>query len=224
MRTLILSDNAMADASPLASLLQLRTLYLDRNPVADLSVLSPLFCAHDALHSGRGDRGLCSRRPAKSAARLPHIQRQRRRGPRPVSRRAGLHRIGRIARPFGPRHHGHFRAPGCSSCASSISNNPIADISTLALLPKLTSLDLSATGRSDLDNELLSSLRSLSYLKLENNDGVTAEGIDALQSALPSCQIVHEPKYYTVVFGDQSFSSDASDDGGRSGAHNALRH
>ncbi len=46
---------------------------------------------------------------------------------------------------------------------------------------------------------------SLSYLKLENNDGVTAEGIDALQSALPSCQIVHEPKYYTVVFGDQSF-------------------
>ena len=40
---------------------------------------------------------------------------------------------------------------------------------------------------------------------------VTAEGIDALQSALPSCQIVHEPKYYTVVFGDQSFSSDASD-------------
>ena len=34
---------------------------------------------------------------------------------------------------------------------------------------------------------------------------------DALQSALPSCQIVHEPKYYTVVFGDQSFSSDASD-------------
>ena len=101
---------------------------------------------------------------------------------------------------------------GCSELRElNLSNNPIADISTLALLPKLTSLDLSATGRSDLDNELLSSLRSLSYLKLENNDGVTAEGIDALQSALPSCQIVHEPKYYTVVFGDQSFSSDASD-------------
>ena len=67
-------------------------------------------------------------------------------------------------------------------------------------------------GSGILGGKALSGLLETDYLKqLTNNDGVTAEGIDALQSALPSCQIVHEPKYYTVVFGDQSFSSDASD-------------
>ena len=213
LRTLILSDNAMADASPLASLSQLRTLYLDRNPVADLSVLSPLFCAHDALHSGRGDRGLCARRPAKALPGCRIFSDSVVKGSRPVSL-GGLDFTESVeSLDLSGRGITDISAlSGCSELRElNLSNNPIADISTLALLPKLTSLDLSATGRSDLDNELLSSLRSLSYLKLENNDGVTAEGIDALQSALPSCQIVHEPKYYTVVFGDQSFSSDASD-------------
>ncbi len=84
LRTLILSDNAMADASPLASLSQLRTLYLDRNPVADLPS-SRRFCTHDALHSGRGDRGLCTRRPAKALPGCRIFSDSVVKGSRPVS-------------------------------------------------------------------------------------------------------------------------------------------
>ena len=213
LRTLILSDNAMADASPLASLSQLRTLYLDRNPVADLSVLSPLSALTTLSIQGVeiADYVLEDLQKALPGCRI--FSDSVVKGSRPVSL-GGLDFTESVeSLDLSGRGITDISAlSGCSELRElNLSNNPIADISTLALLPKLTSLDLSATGRSDLDNELLSSLRSLSYLKLENNDGVTAEGIDALQSALPSCQIVHEPKYYTVVFGDQSFSSDASD-------------
>ena len=218
LRTLILSDNAMADASPLASLSQLRTLYLDRNPVADLSVLSPLSALTTLSIQGVeiADYVLEDLQKALPGCRI--FSDSVVKGSRPVSL-GGLDFTESVeSLDLSGRGITDISAlSGCSELRElNLSNNPIADISTLALLPKLTSLDLSATGRSDLDNELLSSLRSLSYLKLENNDDVTAEGIDALQSALPSCQIVHEPKYYTV--------GRLRCDGGRTGAHNALRH
>ena len=70
-------------------------------------IRSPTFpSSRRSLHSRRSPfRAWRSRtmysKTCKSAARLPHIQRQRREGlASGVSRRAGLHRIGRIARPF----------------------------------------------------------------------------------------------------------------------------
>ena len=183
LRTLILSDNAMADASPLASLSQLRTLYLDRNPVADLSVLSPLSALTTLSIQGVeiADYVLEDLRKALPGCRI--FSDSVVKGSRPVSL-GGLDFTESVeSLDLSGRGITDISAlSGCSELRElNLSNNPIADISTLALLPKLTSLDLSATGRSDLDNELLSSLRSLSYLKLENNDGITAEGIDALQ-------------------------------------------
>ena len=213
LRTLVLSDNAITDAAPLASLSQLRTLYLDRNPVSDLSVLSSLSSLTTLSLQGVEIMDYVLEDLQKALPGCRVFSDGVVKGSRPVSL-GGLDFTESVeSLDLSGRGITDISAlSGCSELRElNLSNNPIADVSALALLPKLTSLDLSATGRSDLDNDLLSSLRSLAYLNLENNDGVTAEGIDALQSALPNCQIVHEPKYYTVVFGGQSFSSDASD-------------
>ena len=213
LRTLVLSDNAITDAAPLASLTQLRTLYLDRNPVADLSALSSLTALTTLSIQGVeiADYVLEDLQKALPGCRV--FSDSVVKGSRPVSL-GGLD-FTESVKSLDLSGRGITDISALSGCSElrelNLSNNPIADVSVLALLPKLTSLNLSATGRSDLDNELFSSLRSLAYLNLENNDGITAEGIDALQAALPSCQIVHEPKYYTVIFGEQSFSSDAYD-------------
>ncbi len=213
LRTLVLSDNAITDVTPLASLTQLRTLYLDRNPIADLSALSSLTALTTLSIQGVeiADYVLEDLQKALPGCRV--FSDSVVKGSRPVSL-GGLDFTESVeSLDLSGRGITDISAlSGCSELRElNLSNNPISDISVLALLPRLTSLNLSATGRSDLDNELFSSLRSLAYLNLENNDGITAEGIDALQSMLPNCQIVHEPKYYTVIFGEQSFSSDAYD-------------
>lgn len=213
LRTLILSDNLITDVTPLASLAALRTLYLDRNPVGDLTPLAALSSLTTLSLQGVeiADYALEDLQSALPGCRV--FSDSVVKGSRPVSL-GGLDFTESVETlDLSGRGITDISAlTGCTELRElNLSNNPIADISPLALLPKLATLNLSATGRTDLDNALLSSLGSLTYLNLENNDGVTAEGIDALQSALPGCQIVHEPKYYTVVFGETSFSSDASD-------------
>ena len=213
LRTLILSDNLIADVTPLASLTALRTLYLDRNPAGDLSPLASLTALTTLSLQGVeiADYALEDLQSALPGCRI--FSDSVVDGSRPISL-GGLDFTESVE---------SLDLSGCgitdisalSGCTElrelNLSNNPVADISPLALLPKLTTLHLSATGRTDSDNALLSSLTSLTYLNLENNEGVTAEGIDVLQSALPGCRIVHEPKYYTVVFGEVTLSSDAAD-------------
>lgn len=213
LRTLYLSDNLITDVSPLASLGELRTLYLDRNPVGDLSPLTALTALTTLSMQGVevADYVLEDIQTALPGCRVFYDSVVE--GSRPVSL-GGLD-FTESVETLDLSGRGITDISALSGCDElrelNLSNNPITDIAALALLPKLTTLNLSATGRSDSDFELLSSLRSLAYLNLENNDGVTAEGIDALEAALPNCQIVHEPKYYTVIFGGQSFSSDSTD-------------
>ena len=194
LTTLSLTNCNISDVHFLAGLTQLRTLILSDNAMADASPLASLSQLR-TLYLDRNPVADLSVLSPLSALTTLSIQ--------------GVEIADYVLEDL------RKALPGCRIFSDSVvkGSRPVSlgGLDFTESVESLTSLDLSATGRSDLDNELLSSLRSLSYLKLENNDGVTAEGIDALQSALPSCQIVHEPKYYTVVFGDQSFSSDASD-------------
>ena len=213
LRTLYLTDNSITDVSPLTALTSLKTLYLDRNPVTDITPLTALSNLTTLSVQGVeiADYVLEDFRkalPGCSVYTDSVVE-----GDRPIS--LGGVDFTEAAESLDLSDRGITDISVLSGCTElhelNLSGNPIADISALSSLSKLTSLNLSGTGRSDDDYALLSSLRSLAYLNLENNENVTAEGIDKLQEALPNCQIIHEPKYYTVYFGGQEFSSDASD-------------
>ena len=213
LRSLYLSDNSISDASPLASIPSLRTVYLDRNPVADITPLTALPSLTTLSVQGVeiADYVLEDFEAALPGCRVYADSIVE--GVRPLSL-GGLDFTEGVET-LDLSNRGVTDISSLSGCGSlrelNLSGNAVADISPLAKLPKLTSLNLSSTGRSDADFDILASLTSLSYLNLENNEDITAECIDKLQTALPNCQIVHEPKYYTVTFGETTLKSDASD-------------
>ena len=92
-----------------------------------------------------------------------------------------------------------------------LSDNPIGDFSGLRKLSELQSLRLENTGLADEDLENLFGLRKLSRLALERNEGLTAEAMSALRSALPECDISLGTLVYTVQLGGMDFRTDITE-------------
>ena len=92
-----------------------------------------------------------------------------------------------------------------------LSDNPIGDFSGLKKLSELQSLRLENTGLADADLEQLYGLKKLNRLALERNDGLTAEAMSALRSALPTCDISFGTLVYTVALGGVDYRTDITE-------------
>ncbi|MBR6425993.1 MAG: leucine-rich repeat domain-containing protein, partial [Oscillospiraceae bacterium] len=92
-----------------------------------------------------------------------------------------------------------------------LSDNPIGDFSGLKKLSELQSLRLENTGLADADLEQLYGLKKLNRLALERNDGLTAEAMSSLRSALPTCDISFGTLVYTVALGGVDYRTDITE-------------
>ncbi|MCC8156508.1 MAG: leucine-rich repeat domain-containing protein [Oscillospiraceae bacterium] len=92
-----------------------------------------------------------------------------------------------------------------------LNNNSIRRFTALQNLTKLERLGVKSTGLSDDDLTLFYDLSSLKELSLDDNDGLSADAVEALQKALPKCTISHSELLYTVTLGGTTYTSDATE-------------
>ncbi len=213
LRTLYLPDNKINDLTPLSGLRSLRTLYLDRNPLTDLSPLTTLpslttlslkgvvipdYVLTDLAAALPGCRVFSD--SAVEAARTVTM------GGAAFTEDAetldlsdrGITDIGKL-----------------SYCLQlrelDLSGNPLGELSVLSGLPKLIKLSLARTGLTDEDLSFLGTLQRLAYLDVRDNDALSAGALEALEKALPKCQVVHDTVYYRVRLGQRELTSDMTE-------------
>ncbi len=92
----------------------------------------------------------------------------------------------------------------------NLSGNSIKDFSGLGRLEKLFTMDLSNTGITDMSLSFLYPLRSLNYLNLQNNAGLSNRAVGTLQSMLTGCSIATSDLVYEVEFSGRTMRSDES--------------
>ncbi len=92
-----------------------------------------------------------------------------------------------------------------------LNGNPVKSFDPLRGLTKLERLGLAGTGLTDDDLDILTPMAGLTELNIKGNKGLTAGRFDALQAALPKCEISHDELLYAVRFGDKEFYSDATE-------------
>ena len=90
-----------------------------------------------------------------------------------------------------------------------LSHNDLVTISPLTKLSALTRLGLKDTGLKDADLDTLMGITTLKELSVDENEGLSAEKLDALKEALPDCVITHSEAYYSVKLGSKTFQSNA---------------
>ena len=91
-----------------------------------------------------------------------------------------------------------------------LSGNDISNFSGLRKLKNLTTLSLSGCGLQDSDAIYFQVLSKLVSLNIENNDGISGEGFETLQSYIPSCSIAHSELVYTRLFDGNQVSSNTT--------------
>ena len=89
-----------------------------------------------------------------------------------------------------------------------LSDNPIQEFSGLKKLNNLQVLRLENTGLTDEDLVYLQGLTRLTRLALDGNDGLTADAVGPLKSALSNCSVSHDPLVYLVSLGGLTFRTD----------------
>ncbi|MCL2109219.1 MAG: leucine-rich repeat domain-containing protein [Oscillospiraceae bacterium] len=152
-----------ADIEPLQYMTNLTKLYLMNNDISDISVLSSL----DSLEVlDLYDNNISDISPLTNLTNLGELYLERN-NISDISALAGLTELSDLA----------------------LNNNNISDISVLSSLVNLKSLALSRNNISDVST--LSSLTDLLGLYLDGNP-LTLAQIDALETALPSCIILHD--------------------------------
>jgi len=72
-----------------------------------------------------------------------------------------------------------------------LNGNELKSFAALSELTALKTLELRDTGLEDSDLQSLYELKKLKTLNIEDNDGLTQAGVDALQKKLSSCSITH---------------------------------
>lgn len=90
-----------------------------------------------------------------------------------------------------------------------LSYNPITDYAGLEKLGALQGLELRGTGLSNADLTLLSNVRSLKYLDIRENPGISTEAFKALKAALAYCEIEHSDLVTMVALGSVAFPQDS---------------
>ena len=92
-----------------------------------------------------------------------------------------------------------------------LSDNPLVDFAGLKKLGELQTLRLENTGLRDPDLENLYTLKKLSRLALDRNEGLSAETMSALRASLPECDISFDSLVYTVSLGGVDFRTDITE-------------
>ena len=213
LRTLYLPDNRINDLTPLAGLTELRTVYLDRNPLTDLTPLTKLPALTTLSIQGVtiADYVLSDLKEAMPDCHIfsDSVVEE----PRPVSLGGlaftedveVLDLAGRDVEDISKLNY-------CLQLRElDLSGNRVRDYSVLAGLPKLSVLTLTDADLTDEQLRYFSALQQLTYLDLRNNPQLTAEGLDALEKALPDCQVFHDTVYYIVELGGHRLTSDAQE-------------
>jgi len=213
LRTLYLPDNRINDLTALSALTELRTVYLDRNPLTDLTPLTKL--PGLSMLSIQGvtiaDYVLADLKEAMPNCRIfsDSVVEET----RPISLGGAV--FTEDVEELDLSYRNVTDISRLSYCLQlrdlNLAGNPIESYSVLSGLPRLSVLTLSQTGLTDAQLEFFSTLERLTYLDLRDNPLLTAEGLEALEKALPECQIFHDTVYYTVTLGGQTLTSDAQE-------------
>jgi internalin A len=90
-----------------------------------------------------------------------------------------------------------------------LSHNDLVTISPLKGLTGLTRLGLKDVGLEDADLDTLMGVKTLRELAVDENDGLSAEKLDALKETLKDCTVTHSEAYYSVKLGGKTFRSNA---------------
>ena len=90
-----------------------------------------------------------------------------------------------------------------------INKNPLKSVEPLRRLTELTRLGLAGTGLDDDGLDCLMGLSGLKELNIKDNKAISLGKFEALQKALPKCEISHDELVSTVRFGRLEFRSDA---------------
>jgi len=83
-------------------------------------------------------------------------------------------------------------------------------ISPIANLTNLTRLGLRNTGLKSSDLGYLKGLTKLTELRLDGNNNLTGDALDALKKALPNCTITAPDVKYTIKLGGTTYDSDTT--------------
>ena len=213
LRTLYLPDNKINDLTPLSGLRSLRTLYLDRNPLTDLTPLTALGSLTTLSLKGVAvpDYVLADLTAAMPNCRVfsdTVVE-----AARPVS--LGGVAFTEDAETLDLSDKGLTDVSKLSSCLQlrelDLSGNPLGAPAVLSGLPKLIKLSLARTGLTDESLAFLSKLQRLTYLDVSGNDALTAEGLEALEAALPNCRVVYDTVYYKTELGGRELTSDMTE-------------
>lgn len=210
LRTLYLPSNRVNDLTPLAGLKQLKTLYLDNNPLTDLTPLAELTSLTTLSLQGVevADYVLEDLREAIPNCRIFCDSVVEEARPLSLGGLAFTEDV-EVLDLSGREITDISKLARCLQLRElDLSSNPIQSLNTLSGLPKLQVLHLMDAGLTDEHLEFLRALTRLTYLDIRENDNLTAEGLEALEKALPDCQIFHDTVYYTLSIGGKAITSD----------------
>ena len=213
LRTLYLPDNKIHDLTPLVGLRELKTLYLDKNPLTDFTPLTELpklsmLSIQGVTIAGYVLEDLQAAMPACRIFSDSVVEEAR-----PISLGGTVFTEDVEALDLSYRDITDLgKLSYCLQLKDlNLTGNPIASLTTLSGLPKLTILNLQGTGLHDEDLLFLATLHKLTYLDLRYNPALSAEGLDGLASVLKGCQIIHDDVFYTVELGGVKLKSDMTE-------------
>lgn len=89
----------------------------------------------------------------------------------------------------------------------SLDGNPLKRFDMLTRLEQLKKLSLRDTGLEDEDLSVLYALGTLQELALNDNPELSVPSVEALQEALPDCELRHDELRWKVRFGEKTFYS-----------------
>ena len=213
LRTLYLPDNRINDLTPLASLTELRTVYLDRNPLTDMTPLTALPNLSTLSLQGVtiADYVLEDLRAAMPNCRI--FSDSVVEAARPISLGGAAFTEDVEVLDLSWRELTDISK--LSYCLQlrelNLSGNPLSGLNTLSGLPKLTTLHLAAAGLEDDDLAFLQTLQKLTFLDIQDNPALTAKALEALDKAMPNCQVVHDAVYVTLELGGVTLTSDSTE-------------
>lgn len=212
LRTLYLPDNEIRDLTALMGLNRLKTIYLDRNPITDMTPLTLLpelsmLSLQGVPIAGYVLEDLKAAMPNCRIFTDTVVEEAR-----PISLGGTVFTEDAETLDLSWREITDIsRLSYCLQLRTlDLSGNSLESLQTLAGLPKLTALTLASANLQDQDLVFLATLQRLTYLDVRNNPALTAEALDALEAALPNCQVIHDTVYYTVELGGLVLTSDAS--------------
>ena len=178
-----LSDHDLSDISALSACRSLTKLNISGNSISDLSPLMDIPGLQELIIDGNNVSNL---RPLMALHSLQVIHAEH----NAISSTVPLSGLTQLSSLY-------------------LSYNPITDYSGLEKLTSLQTLELRGTGLSNADLSVLSHIRSLNYLDMQENAGIGTDAYNALKTALSHCEIKHSELVTLLELGGEMFPQDS---------------